>query len=191
MPSIKALSFALLVIALSFSLIGCGIINSFTSSTDEVVEVGGQVPEWLQLSHRSIASEDNDREDDLAAIDEEDEEEEEEETDQAVGGVDEEDEVTADSANGDTEQNEQATSEVAQAAETGSSESTEQQESSGGSTFDEMVAKIKPGKPEYSHYLLHREDSTETPEEFVRRALKAKEEDEKAESQGSMMDDFD
>lgn len=188
MPSIKALSLALLVIALSFSLIGCGIITTFTSSTDEVVEVGGQVPEWLQLSHRNIASEDSNGEDDLDTIDE----------DEAVGGADEDDGVTADSANGDTGQTEQATSEVAQAAESGSSESTQQEPSgssdsgsSGDSEFDNLVAKLVPGTPEYNHYLQHRKDRHETPEQFVRRALKAKEEADKEDSNGSFMGDFD
>ena len=175
MPKVKTLFVVLLVITFSFSLLGCGLITSRTASTDEVVETGGQIPEWLLLSHRNIASEESDVDDELAAIDEDEEEKD----------------VSAESG-----QTEQATSEVAQAAETGSSESTQQeqtssdqqQESSGGSTFDDMVAKMVPGNPEYNYYLQHRKDRNETPEEFLRRALKAKEEAEKEESKGSMMD---
>lgn len=178
MPKVKTLFVILLVITFSFSLLGCGLITSRTASTDEVVETGGQIPKWLHLSHRSMAS------DDLAATVEEDEGEE----------SDEDDGVTAES-----DQTEQATSEVAEAAETGSSESTQQQqpssdqeqESSGGSTFDDMVAKIVPGTREYNYYLQHRLDRHETPEEFLRRALKEKEEAEKEESQGSMMGNWD
>lgn len=184
MPKVKTLLVVLLVITFAFSLLGCGLITSRTTSTDEVVEMGGQVPEWLLLSHRSIASEESDMDDDLAAIDEDDNDEE---RDEAVGGVD------ADTA--DSSQTEQASSEVAQAAESGSSEGTQQQqesssqqqESSGGSTFDDLVAKIKPGTSAYNDYLQHREPG-ETPEEFVRRALKAKADHEEAEQQGSFME---
>ncbi len=190
MPKLKALLFTVLVLALSFSLIGCGMLTSFTSSEEEVVEVGGQVPEWLMLSYRSIASEDNDIDEDLAAIDEDEEQEE------AVGGLDEDDGVTAGSENGDSDQAEQATSEVAQAADSGSTgssqqESTTQQEPTGSDPVSEWLARLTPGTQEYNHYLQHRKDRHETPEEFVRRALKAKEEAEKKEAQGDMMGNWD
>ncbi len=137
MPKVKTLLVILLVITFSFSLLGCGLITSRTASTDEVVETGGQVPEWLLLSHRSIASEEND----LDAIDENDE------ADEAVGGVDEDDGVTAESG-----QTEQATSEVAQAAETGSSGNTQQQapSSSNDKAKDDTP---KPGTREYNAWF--------------------------------------
>ena len=146
MPKVKALLVVLLVIAFSFSLLGCGLITSRTASTDEVVEMGGQVPEWLLLSHRSMASEESDIDDDLAAIDEENEDEE---ADEAVGGVDEDDGVAAGSASGDSDQTEQTTSEVAQAAETGSSGSTQQQETASSGSADSSSSEPKPGSREY------------------------------------------
>lgn len=181
MPKVKTLLVILFVIAFSFSLLGCGLITSRTASTDEVVETGGQVPEWLLLSHRSIASEENDIDDELAAIDEEDEE-----TDEAVGGVDEDDGVTAESG-----QTEQATSEVAQAAETGSSGSTQQASSgststSGKSEKQQFLESLQPGSREYLVYLNNRKHG-ESKEEFVDRMFeeaKKAAEKEKEESLG-------
>jgi|GEM_PF-5969353 len=162
MPKVKTLFVILLVITFSFSLLGCGLVTSRTASTDEVVETGGQVPEWLLLSHRSIASEEND-------IDED------EETGEAVNGVDEDEDVTADSS-----QTEQTTSEVAQAAESRQTEGTQHQTSQqqepapSGDPVKDIVDRIVPGTREYNEYLQKRKQG-ETPEEWVRREIKERE----------------
>jgi len=170
MPKVKTLFVILLVITFSFSLLGCGLVTSRTASTDEVVETGGQVPEWLLLSHRSIASEVND-------IDED------EETGEAVNGVDEDEDVTADSS-----QTEQTTSEVAQAAESRQTEGTQHQTSQqqepapSGDPVSDIVAKIVPGTREYNQYLQDRNQG-ETPEQWVERKLK--EQQDAAEQEGN------
>ena len=171
MPKVKTLFVILLVITFSFSLLGCGLVTSRTASTDEVVETGGQVPEWLLLSHRSIASEVNDIDDDRAVIDEEDEEE----VDEAVSGLDDNDGATADSS-----QNGQASSEVAQAAESRQTEGTQHQTSQqqepapSGDPVKDIVDRIVPGTREYNEYLQKRKQG-ETPEEWVRREIKERE----------------
>jgi len=175
MPKVKTLLVILLVITFSFSLLGCGLITSRTASTDEVVETGGQVPEWLLLSHRSIASEEND----LDAIDENDE------ADEAVGGVDEDDGVTAESG-----QTEQATSEVAQAAETGSSGNTQQASSgststSGKSEKQQFLESLQPGSRQYLVYLNNRKHG-ESKEEFVDRMFEEAEKAAEKEKEDSL-----
>ncbi len=178
MPKVKTLVFTLFVIALSFSLIGCGMLTSFTSSSEEVVEVGGQIPEWLLLSHRSIASEESDIDDELAAIDEDEEEKKED--------------VTADS-----DQTEQATSEVAQAADSGSAGYTQEEPSgsndSGSPELSEkqqLLENMVPGKREHLLYLQNKK-SGESKEDFVDRLFETAEKAAEKEETGDWFHDMD
>ncbi len=167
MPKIKALIMFSLVIALSFSLIGCGLIASQSTETEEVIETGGQVPGWLLLSHRSVESPESEIDDELAAIDEDEEVEEVEE-----------DEIT-----------------VAEAAE-GSSQSTQQTNSTGHQVTEKeteetesslsLVERMKQPGPERIHYLQHKLPG-ESEAEFIKRAQEAQEEAEKDNNDGGWM----
>lgn len=138
MPKVKTLVFASVVLALSLTLIGCGMLTSQTADQDLVAGLDGDLPGWLLLSHRSAV--DPDAEDDLLnPKDPEDESIDLESDEIAMGGSEEDDGVTPPSAE-----------QSAPPASSGSS-SASQQPSSSSSTSQTP----KPGSREYSAWFAY------------------------------------
>ncbi len=163
MTKVKTLIMFSLIIALSFSLIGCGLIASRTTGPEEVAVESDEVPEWLQLSHRSAEGPESEMEDELESMEEE----------EPVAEATEESTQTAQAA--ETQQTAPSSSEQEAPA-------PEAEESA-----DDPV--IKPGTPEYNIYMQNRLPG-ESIEEFLERARKLKEKGEK-EDKGHWFDDMD
>lgn len=93
MPKHKTLIVFAVVIAFSFSLIGCGLLTLRSTGPDEVAGIGGDLPEWLLLAHRGAEGPGSERGNDPLEI-----ADDENETD-TVGAL----------ADGDSNQNDNAT----------------------------------------------------------------------------------
>jgi len=76
MPKVKALLIASMVIALSFSLIGCNLLPSGSPETETMAGLESDLPGWLLLSHRSESDDDLDNPKEPVEEEEEDIEEE-------------------------------------------------------------------------------------------------------------------
>ncbi len=76
MPKTKALIMFSLVIALSFSLIGCDMVASLSPEPEAAPEENDEVPGWLLLAHRSDEGPEVDIDDELESIEDEEAEEE-------------------------------------------------------------------------------------------------------------------
>lgn len=94
MPKHKSLIVFAVVIAFSFSLIGCGLLASRSDGPDDLAGQGDELPEWLLLAHRGTEGPGSERDDDILDAEDDDAEE----SDSAVGGSDQDDGVTAPSA---------------------------------------------------------------------------------------------
>ncbi len=68
MPKHKTLIVFAVVIAFSFSLIGCGMLTSRSTGPDDLAGIGGELPEWLLLAHRSAEGPGTERDDDLLEV---------------------------------------------------------------------------------------------------------------------------
>ena len=102
MPKHKTLIVFAVVIAFSFSLIGCGMLTSRSTGPDDMTGFGGDLPEWLLLAHRSAEGPGTERDDDLLEV-EDDDDLVIADSDLPVGGSDQEDSVAAPSSNQGTQ----------------------------------------------------------------------------------------
>jgi len=91
MPTIKTFLLVALVLLLSMLMVGCGMLLSRDTETEEpeMAEKEGELPEWLLLAHRQT-DDDTDDEELLKPKDPEEEEDEEEDLGEAIGGAVEE-----------------------------------------------------------------------------------------------------
>ncbi len=103
MPKHKTLIVFAVVIAFSFSLIGCGLLTSRSTGPDDVACFGDDLPEWLLLAHRSAEGPGTERDDDLLAVEDDDDDLVIADSDLPVGGSDQEDSVAAPSSNQGTQ----------------------------------------------------------------------------------------
>ena len=103
MPKHKTLIVFAVVIAFSFSLIGCGLLTSRSTGPDDVAGFGDDLPEWLLLAHRSAEGPGTERDDDLLAVEDDDDDLVIADSDLPVGGSDQEDSVAAPSSNQGTQ----------------------------------------------------------------------------------------
>jgi hypothetical protein len=57
MNRVKTLLLISITIAISFSLIGCGLVGSWNASADDNLVLKDHLPQWLTLAHRAQAAE--------------------------------------------------------------------------------------------------------------------------------------
>lgn len=131
MPKFKTLIMFMLVIALSFSLIGCGLLVSRSTDLEEVTGQNGDLPEWLLLAHRNSEASSGDRNGEIIKPKELDE--------------DEDDDIAVEPADQDSTQT-QAASVPTSSGTTSTAPSSEEQKSSNGK-------EPKPGTKEYLVWL--------------------------------------
>ncbi len=133
MPKFKTLIMFMLVIALSFSLIGCGLLASRSTDLEEVTGQNGDLPEWLLLAHRNSEASSGDRNGEIIKPKELDE--------------DEDDDIAAEPADQDSTQT-QTASVPTSSGTTSTAPSSEEQKNSN----DEEPP---PGTKKYLEWLYH------------------------------------